>query len=113
MNRKRKTGLNFRFRTVNGRKARPRSRCARHAREGTGDTAAPPFRSRKDALPVPRREDAGAKGTGNRASNYWSSSTNVDNADNAWNVNFNNGNVNNNNKTNDNYVRCVADGAWL
>ena len=31
-----------------------------------------------------------------RSSNYWSGSTNVNNADNAWNVNFNNGNVNNN-----------------
>jgi len=46
-----------------------------------------------------------------RSSNYWSSSTNANNPDNAWNVNFNNGNVNNNNKTNDNYVRCVRGGA--
>ena len=38
---------------------------------------------------------------------YWSSSTNVNNPNNAWNVNFNNGNVNNDNKTNDNYVRAV------
>ncbi|MBO4698854.1 DUF1566 domain-containing protein [bacterium] len=37
----------------------------------------------------------------------WSSSTNVNNTNNAWNVNFNNGNVNNNNKSNNNYVRCV------
>ncbi|WP_080804944.1 DUF1566 domain-containing protein [Desulfamplus magnetovallimortis] len=42
---------------------------------------------------------------------YWSGSTNANNTDNAWNVNFNNGNVNNNNKTNDNYVRCVRSGA--
>lgn len=41
------------------------------------------------------------------ANNYWSSSTNVNNTNNAWNVNFNNGNVNNNDKTNNNYVRCV------
>ena len=40
-------------------------------------------------------------------SEFWSSSTNVNNTNNAWNVNFNNGNVNNNNKTNNNYVRCV------
>ena len=33
--------------------------------------------------------------------------SNANNTDNAWNVNFNNGNVNNNNKTNNNYVRCV------
>ena len=46
------------------------------------------------------------------SSNYWSSSTNVNNSDNAWQVNFNNGNVNNNNKTNDYLVRCVS-GAWL
>ncbi|MBO4700056.1 DUF1566 domain-containing protein [bacterium] len=37
----------------------------------------------------------------------WSSSTQSDNTDNAWNVNFKNGNVNNNNKSNNNYVRCV------
>lgn len=40
-------------------------------------------------------------------SEFWSSSTNVNNTNNAWNVNFNNGNVNNNNKTNNNNVRCV------
>ncbi|HIP19971.1 MAG TPA: DUF1566 domain-containing protein [Sulfurimonas sp.] len=45
------------------------------------------------------------------SSNYWSSTTNMNNPSNAWNVNFNNGNDNNNNKTNDKYVRCVRDGA--
>ena len=40
-------------------------------------------------------------------SEFWSSSTNVNNTNNAWNVNFNNGNVNNTNKTNNNTVRCV------
>ena len=44
------------------------------------------------------------------SNNYWSSSTNVNNPDNAWNVNFNNGNVNNDNKTNDNYARAVRSG---
>jgi hypothetical protein len=44
------------------------------------------------------------------SNNYWSSSTNANNSDNAWNVNFNNGNVNNNNKTNNNYVRAVRGG---
>jgi hypothetical protein len=39
--------------------------------------------------------------------NSISSSSNVNNTNNAWNVNFNNGNVNNNNKTNNNYARCV------
>ncbi len=48
------------------------------------------------------------KSIGKVSSHYWSSSTNVNNANNAWNVNFNNGNVNNNNKTNSNYVRCVS-----
>jgi len=38
------------------------------------------------------------------SSNYWSSTTNANNPNNAWNVNFNNGNVNNNNKSNNNYV---------
>ena len=44
------------------------------------------------------------------SSNYWSSTTNANNTNNAWNVNFNNGNVNNNNKNNNNYVRCVRGG---
>jgi len=39
-----------------------------------------------------------------QSNNYWSSTTNANNTDNAWNVNMNNGNVNNNNKTNNNYV---------
>ncbi len=52
-----------------------------------------------------------AKWEGNPvASNYWSSTTNANNTNNAWNVNFNNGNVNNNNKTNNNYVRAVRAG---
>lgn len=46
----------------------------------------------------------------NAASNYWSSTTNANNPDNAWNVNFNNGNVNNDNKNNDNHVRGVRGG---
>jgi len=37
--------------------------------------------------------------------NYWSSTEN--DANNAWNQNFNNGNQNQNNKNNDNNVRCV------
>ena len=41
------------------------------------------------------------------ADNYWSSSEN--NANNAWNQNFDNGNQNNNNKTNNNRVRPVRD----
>ena len=44
------------------------------------------------------------------SSNYWSSTTNANNTDNAWHVNFNNGNVNNNNKSNSYYVRAVRGG---
>ena len=47
-----------------------------------------------------------------QANNYWSSSTNANNTNNAWNVNMNNGNVNNNNKTNNNYVWPVRGGEW-
>jgi len=43
------------------------------------------------------------------SSGYWSSTTNANNTNNAWHVNFNNGNVNNNNKNN-NYVRAVRSG---
>ena len=42
---------------------------------------------------------------------YWSSSTNTNDPNNAWNVNFNNGNVNNDNKNNDNHVRAVRGGS--
>ena len=44
------------------------------------------------------------------SSYYWSSTTNANNTNNAWNVNFNNGNDNNNNKNNNNYVRAVRGG---
>ena len=47
------------------------------------------------------------------SSNYWSSTTNADNTNNAWHVNFNNGNVNNNNKSNSYYVRAVRGGKCL
>lgn len=43
------------------------------------------------------------------ADNYWSSSPNVSDSSNAWNVNFNNGNDNWNNKSNSNLVRCVRE----
>ena len=46
-----------------------------------------------------------------RASNYWSSSTNANNPDNAWNVNFDNGNVNNDDKSNTTSVRAVRGGS--
>jgi len=41
---------------------------------------------------------------------YWSSSTNDNWPDNAWNVNFNDGNDNNDDKDNSNYVRAVRSG---
>ena len=46
------------------------------------------------------------------SSNYWSSTTNRNNPNNAWNVNFNNGNVNvnNDNKNNSFAVRAVRGG---
>lgn len=47
---------------------------------------------------------------GVQSSNYWSSTTNADNTDNAWNVNMNNGNVNTDNKTNTNHVWPVRAG---
>jgi hypothetical protein len=50
--------------------------------------------------------------SGVQSNNYWSSTTNAGNTDNAWNVNLNNGNVNNNNKTsNTNYVWPVRGGS--
>ena len=42
------------------------------------------------------------------SNNYWSSSQNADNLDNAWNANFNNNNFNNNNINNNNYVRLCT-----
>ena len=56
---------------------------------------------------APREQAEGA----HVSSFYWSSSTNTDNPNNAWDVNFNNGNVNNDNKNNDNYVRAVRGGS--
>ncbi len=44
------------------------------------------------------------------SSYYWSATTNANNTDNAWNINFNNGNDNNNNKSNSYYVRAVRSG---
>jgi len=49
--------------------------------------------------------------SGVQSNNYWSSTTNANNPNNAWNVNLNNGNVNNDNKNNTNYVWPVRGGA--
>jgi len=43
-------------------------------------------------------------------SNFWSSSPNANNSNNAWNVNFNNGNANRNNRNNNQHVRLVRSG---
>jgi retron-type reverse transcriptase len=49
-----------------------------------------------------------------QANNYWSSTSNANNPDNAWIVNMWNGNVNNDNKSNNNnYVWPVRAGEWL
>lgn len=56
----------------------------------------------------PCREKAGRASV---SSNYWSSTTNANNSNNAWNVNFNNGNVNNDNKNNNNFVTAVRGGS--
>ena len=57
---------------------------------------------------MPDPADSGGAGDAN---NYWSSTTNANNPNNAWNVNLNNGNVNNDNKNNNNYVWPVRGGA--
>ena len=47
-----------------------------------------------------------------QSSDYWSATSNANNATNAWNVDFNNGNVNNDDKSNDNnHAWCVRGGA--
>lgn len=49
-----------------------------------------------------------------QSNNYWSSTSNANNTNNAWIVDMNNGNVNNNNKTNNNnYVWPVRAGEWV
>jgi RNA-directed DNA polymerase len=54
---------------------------------------------------------AQASGQANvQSNNYWSSTTNANNTDNAWVVNMDNGNVNNNHKSNNNYVWPVRAG---
>jgi len=80
-----------------------------------------PGRGRGTRAILPRASGTGRPGPmrriGNKrrgmtaANNYWPATTNANNPNNAWNVNFNNGNVNNNNKNNDNYVRAVRSGS--
>ena len=50
--------------------------------------------------------------SGVQSNNYWSSTTNATNPNNAWNVNLDNGNVNNDNKDNNNFVWPVRGGPW-
>ncbi len=89
-----------------------------HARAG-GRRACSPIAVGPDVrVCVARAEPLWAGGTAREqaegataSSNYWSSSTNDNNPDNAWNVNFNNGNANNDNKNNNNQVRAVRAGS--
>lgn len=82
--------------------ARPRSR-------GPGTTAVFPRRGgARPPGPWPASAGAGTSGEGHTAAFYWSSNANND--DNAWNLNFNNGNVNNDNKDNETQVRAVRGG---
>jgi|GEM_PF-2101421 len=73
---------------------------------------------RRPVVPAASVKCAGRSGriyfscAGVQSDNYWSSTTNADNTDNAWNVNLNNGNVNNDDKTNTNYVWPVRGGEW-
>jgi hypothetical protein len=46
-----------------------------------------------------------------QSSDYWSATTNANNATNVWAANFNDGNVDNNDKSNTHYVWCVRGGA--
>ncbi|MBI5096680.1 MAG: DUF1566 domain-containing protein [Nitrospirae bacterium] len=48
-----------------------------------------------------------------QSNNYWSSTSNANNTNNAWIVNMWNGNMNANNKSNNNYVWPVRSGEWL
>jgi Protein of unknown function (DUF1566) len=49
--------------------------------------------------------------SGVQSTNYWSSTTNADNPDHAWNVNLNDGNTNANDKDHTNRVWPVWGGA--
>jgi hypothetical protein len=50
--------------------------------------------------------------SGVQSTNYWSSTTNADNPDDAWIVNLNDGNTNANDKDHTNLVWPVRGGAW-
>ncbi len=75
---------------------------------GRGARASSPAAAGPGARVRPR---AGPSGEGNAADNYWSSTSYAPNANNAWNVNFNDGNVNANNKNNPLLVRAVRGGS--
>ena len=72
---------------------------------------------RQPVVPDIRRDAGGREKWADDAfsgvqNNYWSSSTNETNPDNAWNVNLNNGNTNDDNKDNNNFVWPVRGGEW-
>ena len=72
--------------------ARRSSERSRGTRACSPAAAGPRVRVRPASREQAERETA--------ANNYWSSTTNATNPNNAWNVNFNNGNVNNNKDNN-------------
>ena len=76
---------------------------------GRGTRASSPVAAGPGARVRPRGREQVERETA--ANNYWSSTTNANNPNNAWNVNFNNGNVNNDNKNNNNHVRAVRGGS--
>jgi hypothetical protein len=77
---------------------------------GRGARASSPAQAGPGARVRPSTR-TGASGGGNAADNYWSSTSYVNNPDNAWDVNFDDGNVNANNKSNNTIVRAVRGGS--
>jgi hypothetical protein len=88
---------------------RPRDGARRSPGRGRGTRASSPAAAGPGARVRPAGREQAERETA--ANNYWSSTTNANNPNNAWNVNFNNGNVNNDNKNNNNYVRAVRGGS--
>ena len=79
-------------------------------RRGRGTRASSPARAGPGVRVRPAGREQAERATA--ASNYWSSTSNANNPNNAWTVNFNNGNVNNDNKSNNNlHVRAVRGGS--
>ena len=84
-------------------------RAAKAPGRGRGRRASSPACRGPGARVRPKGREQAERAT--VASNYWSSTTNANNPNNAWNVNFNNGNVNNDDKNNKLFVRAVRGGS--